>query len=753
MQFENTATKVANNNIIEGLNPEQKAAVQTINGPLLIVAGAGSGKTRVITNRIANLIANGVAPWNILALTFTNKAAGEMKKRIANLIGESQAEKVWAGTFHSIFAKLLRYDAEILGYDRNFTIYDADDSLSLVKKVLEELNLSGASMSPQSVRSRISSNKNKLITWQNIAENQRMQYDKAFAEVYKRYNEKLKINNAMDFDDLLWNFILLLQKSKDVLNKYQEKFRYILVDEYQDTNKAQYIATNLLARHYQNICVVGDDAQSIYGWRGADIQNILDFKEDYPHAKVFKLEQNYRSTKTILEAADSVIKNNSNQLKKNLRTDNQQGELIDVVECDSDIEEAEYIISTIKNHINSGKSAKDFCVLYRTNAQSLEFEKACRKRNLPYIIIGGMSFYKRKEVKDTLSYLRVLVNPKDAEALLRIINEPTRGIGQTSLQHLINFANSNSIDLLSAFRRANENSNLQKRAVVAATNFANFIDLFRNRLEEEEYSDVAGEYIAETGMINFLTMMGTDEAKDRIRNIEQVINDIANFEMDNPDSTLEDYVQQISLISDIDDKEFGTERLPLMTLHSAKGLEFKEVFIAGLERGLFPLFRADQDPKEEEEERRLFYVGITRAEQKLSLTYSKKRMKFGSVSFQAPSSFLREIDKSLLNMLLPSGEKAQSSSPTFARGAGSTFAAKQHYFSDIPQQEYYSQIEQPQYRFRVGDLVRHKQFGVGKVTGMSGDGANTKITVNFSNIGKKLLLLQYAKLELVKQAK
>lgn len=752
MLFENEISKTPNN-IIEGLNPQQKAAVETINGPVLIIAGAGSGKTRVITNRIANLIAHGVAPWNILALTFTNKAAGEMKKRISSLIGDNNAEKIWAGTFHSVFAKLLRYDAEVLGYDKNFTIYDTDDSLSLVRKVLEELNISGSSMSPQSVRSKISSNKNKLVTWQSLYENPRMQYDKMFAEIYKKYNEKLKINNAMDFDDLLWNYILLLKESNEILRKHQDRFKYILVDEYQDTNKAQYIAINMLAKHYQNICVVGDDAQSIYGWRGADIQNILDFKEDYPNAKVFKLEQNYRSTKTILEAADLVIKNNSKQLKKTLRTDNPQGDRIDVVECESDIEEAEYIISKIKNKINSGRSVKDFCVLYRTNAQSLEFEKACRKKNLPYVIVGGMSFYKRKEVKDTLSYLRLLVNSKDSEALLRIVNEPTRGLGQTSLNHLMDFASKNSIDLLSAFSRAEENTNLQKRAIVAATNFAGFINLFRNRLIEEDYCDVVSEFIVETGLINFYALMGTDEAKDRIRNIEQVINDVANFQADNPESTLDDYIQQISLISDIDDKELGAERIPLMTLHSAKGLEFKEVFIAGLERGLFPLFRSDQDPKEEEEERRLFYVGITRAEQRLNLTYSRKRMKFGSINIQAPSPFLREIDSSLLNITTPSGAKVQSK-PKIAETSGSVFnPKKQHYFSDIPQKEYYSQIEQPAFKYRVGDLVRHNQFGVGKITGMSGEGSNRKATVNFSNIGKKLLLLQYAKLEIVKQAK
>ncbi len=743
-------TILEENPTLRGLNPEQKAAVETINGPLLIIAGAGSGKTKVITNRVANLIRHGIAPWNILALTFTNKAAGELKKRIANIVEPEVAEKVWAGTFHSIFAKLLRYDCDKIGYDSSFSIYDADDSLSLIKKVLTSMNISDSNYSPQAIRSKISSFKSQNRTWQSIYDKPRNQFEKTLAEVYKNYTERLRENNAMDFDDLLLNFIRLLENSPETLRKYQERFKYILVDEYQDTNHTQYVAVKMLANNYKNICVVGDDAQSIYGWRGADIQNILDFKSDYPNAKIFKLEQNYRSTKNILAAADSVIKNNSNQLKKTLRTENPTGELIENVSCETDIEEADFVVSRIKEHLRLGRrTLKDFAVLYRTNAQSLEFEKACRRHKLPYIIIGGMSFYKRKEIKDTLCYLKLLVNSRDGESFLRVVNEPARGIGATSLTHIINYARISSLSLLTAFSQADSIIALQNRAVLAAKKYADFVNAYKQRLLDEDYADVASEYIFATGMIDFYREMGTDEALDKIRNIEQVVNDVILFREENPESSLEDYLQQIALISDIDDKEFGSERLPLMTLHSAKGLEFKEVFIAGLERGLFPLSRSEQDPKEEEEERRLFYVGITRAEEKLYVTYATRRMKFGQINYQVPSPFLREIDADLFNHINASGE------PAFAKTTFKEPTAKpQSYFSDIPKEEFYSQIEpQSGFEFNIGDLVRHKQFGVGKVTGLAGAGMNRKATVNFSNIGKKQLLLQYAKLELVKQSK
>jgi len=748
---------MTNNKILDGLNSEQKAAVQTVNGPMLIIAGAGSGKTRVITNRIAYLIEYGIAPYNILALTFTNKAASEMKKRISNLIEASQAEKIWAGTFHSIFARLLRYDSNLIGYNGSFSIYDADDSLSVLRKVLAGMSITSNAFSPQLVRSKISSMKSKLKKWEEIYEKPRGQYDKTLAEIYREYDRRLFNSNAMDFDDLLNNFIKLLESSKETLLKYQDKFRYILVDEYQDTNYAQYKAVNILSKSYRNVCVVGDDAQSIYGWRGADIRNILDFQKDYSDCKVFKLEENYRSTKVILAAAESVISHNEEQLEKKLRTENPQGEQINLLDCENDTMEAEKIISVISSKLKSGRrSIKDFAILYRTNAQSLPFEKACRRAGISYVIIGGMSFYRRKEVKDVMSYLRLLVNPSDTESFLRVVNEPPRGLGQTSLGYIMNYGQSKGLNIYQSFGESGSIAQLQKRAASAAGSFYDFINKYQCLLRDNasEYAKIVTEYIFETGLIQILDEIGTDEAKDRIRNIEQLVNDINSYSSSNPEGTLLDYLQQISLISDLDDKEFGVEKLPLMTLHSAKGLEFKEVFIAGMERGLFPMFRFDKEGgvEEESEERRLFYVGITRAEEVLHLSYANQRMKFGTLQIQAPSPFLREIDASLIKTRL--SEQVETL-PKTKIGKSSSLGKSSvnftgSYFTDIPRRDYYSQVEE--YNYRIGDLVRHKQFGVGKITGLSGDGANRKAVVNFSNVGKKSLILMYAKLELVKQS-
>lgn len=735
-------------NILKGLNPQQEEAVKAINGPVLIIAGAGSGKTKVLTHRIAYLIASGISPKNILALTFTNKAANEMKHRIAQLVGDRNAAFIRAGTFHSIFARLLRQSADFIGYTADFTIYDTDDSLSVLKKVYKENNIAELPINPQTARTYISKAKNKLITWQYIHDNAKTPNEKVLADIYRLYDERLRNNNAMDFDDLLWNFIRLLEDHSDVLEFYQDTFRYILVDEYQDTNHAQYVAIRLLAKKYQNICVVGDDAQSIYGWRGADIQNILEFKRDYPNAKIFKLEQNYRSTKNILEAAHSVIQNNTYQIKKKLFTENEEGDLIDIVECDSDRDEASYVIDKVNELLEDNVPLNEICVLYRTNAQSLEFEKECRRLNIPYVIIGGMSFYKRKEVKDVLAYLRTLINPQDSEAILRIINEPTRGIGETTLRHINSFALENGISFYEALTRVDEIDEIVPKSRNAITQFVKFIEHYRQRLENEAYDNVVADYIAKTGLINFYQEIGTEEAYDRIENIEQVVSDITYFAQENPDSTLSDYIQQMSLISDVDNNELGSERLPLMTLHSAKGLEFRYVFITGLEDGLFPIGRATMNSSDEEEERRLFYVGITRAKEKLVLTYARSRMRFNDISIQKPSYFLKEIDDHLVRRIDQHGmpiTKEKSSHRSYK-----TFSAR-NYKNDTSDDNY-SQIERTVYDFKVGDLVKHNQFGVGKITGLSGEGAMRKATVNFANIGKKLLLLQYAKLELIKQA-
>ena len=734
--------------ILDGLNPEQAECVRQMNGPMLIVAGAGSGKTKVLTHKIAYLIANGVKPWNILALTFTRKAANEMKDRISKLVGSRAASQITAGTFHSVFARQLRRWAELLDYKDNFSIYDEQDSLSIVKKIFKENNIPERPTSPQIARSIISNCKNQLIDWQKLHSDAKYPNQKTIAEVYKLYDERLRSNNAMDFDDLLWNFIRLLEQNRDVLESYQDTYRYILVDEYQDTNHAQYVAIQLLAKKYQNICVVGDDAQSIYGWRGADIKNILSFKDAYHNVKIYKLEQNYRSTQTILEAANSVIQNNSYQIKKKLFTQNEKGELIELVECDTDQEEAEVVIIKILKIIDKNKNLNDICVLYRTNAQSLELEKACRKYNIPYVIFGGMSFYKRKEVKDVLSYLRTLINPNDTEAILRIINEPSRGIGETTLKHIERYAYDHRISFFEALQEASEIDELVARAKNSVSQFVSFIEKYRKALETERYEKVVPEFVKETGLIQFYQEIGSDEAQEKIANIEQVINDIAYFAEENPESTLNDYLQQMVLMSDIDTETIDPNRLTLMTMHSAKGLEFDYVFITGMEDGLFPISRALFNQNEEEEERRLFYVGITRAKKKLWLTYAKRRMRFGEVSYQKTSSFLKEIDKSLIKHIDPQGKPIT----TFSKKTSGLGFNNTHLKEQEPDYSSYSQIEKTVYDFRVGDLVRHSQFGVGKITGLSGEGSLRKATVNFANFGKKLLLLQYAKLELVKQS-
>ncbi len=732
--------------IFKGLNPEQAEAVKSINGPLLIVAGAGSGKTRVLTNRIAYFLEQGIPAYSILALTFTNKAANEMKDRISKMVGDA-ANKIWAGTFHSIFAKILRFEAEKIGFTSNYTIYDTDDSLSLIKSVMNSLHISQQDLTPQQVRTKISNAKNNMLNWKQLHDGSSFSNDKIIAQIFEAYERKLKENNCMDFDDLILNMIKLLESDRSVLEKYQTKFKYIMVDEYQDTNHAQYLVVNLLARAHQNICVVGDDAQSIYGWRGADIGNILNFQNDYPYCKIIRLEQNYRSTKTILAAADSVIKYNRKQIPKKLWTDNPDGDLIELLQFNDSRDEAERIISKIKMAVSKGKSLKEIAVLYRTNAQSAEFENACRKHNIPYVIVGGMSFYKRKEIKDVLAYLKILVNPMDSESLLRIVNEPPRGLGNTSLRHLQNYAEMHNVSLIKSFELAEMNSDLQKRAAVAAKNFAYMIYKHIAAVANAEYDlpTIVSEYLNETGLFDMYREIGTDESRDKLRNIEAVINDIAYFVKNNPDAGLADYVQQISLISELDEKDISQNKLTLMTIHSAKGLEFDEVFIAGLEKGLFPLTRSDADDSELEEERRLFYVAITRAETKLHISYCEQRFRFGNISQQFPSPFIREIDESLI------AKKGSPDRPSARPTMGIPKPAKtRSFFDDIPANESYSQLPPPVFNFKIGDTVKHMQFGVGRITGLSGEGNQRKATVLFS-VGKKQLMLAYAKLELIRK--
>lgn len=738
--------------ILDELNEQQIEAVTTINGPLQIIAGAGSGKTRVLTCRIAYLIEQGVKPWNILALTFTNKAAKEMQERIAKLLDEQSAKGIWAGTFHSIFAKILRIEANEIGYDRNFTIYDADDSLRALKYIMKARAVL-KEFKPNSILNAISTAKNAFILPAQYINNASSKFERAVAECYKPYQEYLKNNNAMDFDDLLINILKLLDK-QEILSKYQDRFHYILIDEYQDTNKVQYQAINQLAKHRQNICVVGDDAQSIYKWRGADISNILNFSNDYVNCKTVKLEQNYRSTKNILAAADSLIKNNKQQLKKHLWTNNETGEQIKLFKFYDEKEEAQNIINSIINK-NGSSSLKEFAILYRTNAQSLAFENACRMYNLPYIVVGGMSFYKRKEIKDVLAYIQILVNPNDNVSLLRIINEPPRGIGETSIDKIEMFANNNSISFFNALLYIDKINIKQGKTIQQIYKFKELVNKHTEFVKQNVSPEHLVKYIENTGIIDYYNEIDTAETKDKIRNIEQLLTDIIDYLSTEPNRTLQDYLEQVSLIADIDSKDLTEDRLTIMTAHSAKGLEYNYVYIVGMENDLFPL-SSSKEQGEIEEERRLFYVGITRAKKELILSYVDTRFKYGQHFHNTPSFFLKEIDKELLldeieNTFLYDNQKKHFSDINYY--SPNNFRPKKQFpvFDDMQYKDNYSQL--PEYEslsnspYKVGDVVQHNQFGEGKITGTSGFGDSLKLTVFFGNIGKKQLIAKYANLK------
>lgn len=752
------------NLIVKGLNPNQKEAVETIHGPLLIIAGAGSGKTKVLTHRVANLIQNGIKPWSILALTFTNKAAAEMKERIGKIVSEEQARQIAAGTFHSVFAMILRREATAIGYTNNFSIYDTDDSTAAIKGIMKDYNLSPKDVAPPQIRSKISWAKNQMLSVLEFAKSANSPQDEIIAKIYEEYQRRLFASNSMDFDDLLLNMIKLF-KNEEILEKYQNRYKYLLVDEYQDTNRAQYLIINQLAVKNKNICVVGDDAQSIYKWRGADIKNILDFKKDYSDAKIVRLEQNYRSTKTIIAAADCVIKKNQSQLPKTLWTDNEEGELIELNQWDSDFEEAEQIAKQIAKELKSGNfTINDFAVLYRTNAQSLSLEKALKNKSLQYLVVGGVSFFARKEIKDVLAYLKILINPKDNESLLRVINEPPRGIGATTLKHYQTFAKMRGISVFEAFRRGNEISELQKRAVAAVDKFVEFVDSFIRIKDTKNPMQDIDKYIHETGLINFYKDMTTDEAKDRLNNIDQLFIDLEHFFMTNSDTGLDEYLQQSALITDADKKDLSTKSIKLMTLHSAKGLEFPHVFIAGMEQGLFPLGFADQNPEETEEERRLFYVGITRAEKKLVLSHCTKRFKFGDIITCKKSIFLNEIHPDYLLTNTPKNSLTMKRREAFSNSKDEYSQVPKSnsiFFDDMPQPKPYRAAAKPKIdnnvqkipvflSLRAGDVVNHPLFGLGKVDEISGIADNKQAVINFRSVGKKKLLIKFANLDIVK---
>ncbi len=725
------------NPILDRLNSEQRQAVVAVEGPVLIVAGAGSGKTRVLTHKIAYLIEIGIPPQNILALTFTNKAAQVMKDRIALLVNPEASKRIWAGTFHSIFARILRLEAHQIGFTSNFSIYDAEDTVNIVKRIIQSYNISNNRINAENVHHIISLAKNKVMSPEEFSRTVSTPVERIIADIYKEYQDYLHQNNAMDFDDLLVNTYELFAQFPQVLEKYQERFPFILVDEYQDTNRVQYLVLRQLSSKYRNITVVGDDAQSIYRWRGADIRNILDFQKDFPDAKIYRLEQNYRSTKSILSAADSVIRFNKKQIEKRLWTKNPEGDLIELYECETEKDEASLVVNKIKELVSNGRySYGDIAIFYRTNAQSLEFENALRKENINYIVVGGLSFYKRKEVKDVLAYLKLLVNPDDNEAFIRIINEPPRGIGKTTVAHLLNFSRAKRISLFKALDNVEDIPNLQSRAIGLLKEFRDWILQTQSKLQKgEAIAEIINEYIKQSGLISMYEEIATDYSYDRLENIQTLLTDIYEFLSHNENVTLNDYLQQISLISDIDEKNLASEQVKMMTLHSAKGLEFPVVFIVGMEQGLFPLLRyRTSNPDDEEEERRLFYVGLTRAMEKVFLTYVKVRHRFGEELYQVPSKFLQEIDKRYLCV---------AEVPLQSLSTKSAISRESYVGTNS-----YNEFDQTDDNvFRIGDRVVHPFFGIGKVEHLEGNGTFAQAIVNFESVGRKRLMLQYAKLK------
>ncbi|MBS1919857.1 MAG: UvrD-helicase domain-containing protein [Bacteroidetes bacterium] len=780
---------------LNGLNEKQREAVLHINGPLMIVAGAGSGKTRVLTTRIAHLMANGVDSFNILALTFTNKAAREMRERVEHILGNNEARNLYIGTFHSVFARILRHEAHRLGYPNNFTIYDTDDAKAVVKTVTNELSLDDKHYKPNVVYNRISAAKNALTGPEEYRNDYYIQQEDmrsnrpAIANIYEAYVKRCFKNGAMDFDDLLLNMFKLLKGHPEALVKYQTKFRFILIDEYQDTNPAQYEIIKLLAAQHENICVVGDDAQSIYSFRGATIQNILQFRKDYEDAGTIKLEQNYRSTQSILNAANEVIKNNKGQIPKDLWTENLEGEKIQVVRTMTDNEEGKFVADAIqeqklRNHYHD----KDFAILYRTNAQSRAFEESLRRMNIPYIIYGGISFYQRKEIKDFVAYLRVIVNPKDEESLKRIINFPARGIGKTTVDKIILFANENNIPMWDALEKSKEFS-FKAGTIESLENFVTMIRSFQSMLQKQNAYEVAFHVGKQTNIVKELFNDKSTEGVSRYENIQELLNSIKEW-IETPmneedgevgDKSLAAYLQQITLLTDQDQKDPDADVVKLMTIHAAKGLEFECVFVAGLEEMLFPNGLSVNTREELEEERRLFYVAITRAKSRLWLTYANSRYRFGSLVQNEPSRFINELPETFLNKT--SGGRGSKNlvrsgwNKNFVSGgnnewdgeSGSVSKQSGTYFNEkpgtkspkpgyLPPKTLPKTIEHsPSPGFtpsdtsnlQVGQKVEHAKFGFGDVIKMEGSAHNPVATVKFELNGEKKIMLNYARLRIV----
>lgn len=735
---------------LKDLNPVQQEAVKAVNGPVMIIAGAGSGKTRVLTYRIAYLVQCGVPPHQILALTFTNKAANEMKSRIATLVGE-EANQIWMGTFHSMFARILRKEAEALGYTRSFTIYDSDDSLQLVRRVMEGLNLSKDQFNPNAVRATISNAKNQLLAPDDFLGRASELFEEKVAAIYAEYQRQLLRNNAMDFDDLLTNPIRLFERKPDKLERYQYRFKFILVDEFQDTNRAQYVVTKQLSAQHKNVCVVGDDAQSIYSFRGADIRNILSFSSDYPECQTFRLEQNYRSTKTILAAADKLIHCNTGQIQKNLWTSNEQGEPVSIIECSDDRDEGHEIVRIIQREIGEKKiDLKDVAVLYRTNAQSRSIEDALRRNGMPYVIVGGIRFYERKEIKDILGYLRLIVNPKDEESLLRILNYPVRGIGETSMGRLQTYAKIQKLGIYDALQQLDKISDVPDRSRRSMQEFTAFIEKHRSMRSKVSLSEFVRSLVDELGILRMFKEEGTTESMARWENVQELLSAISEYSDEHPGGSLEDFLEEVSLVSDIDLYEGTRNVVTLMTLHSSKGLEFPVIIVAGIEEGLLPFYSGMIEHAALEEERRLFYVGITRAKEKLYLTYARMRYRFGEPAYLGQSRFLGEIgnDNIIGQQSRPlrsiPAERTTGRSRIAEQAPVSVAGDESHYHKDfLPD---YESEPQEAIDLRRGVVVRHEMFGRGKVVAVSGKGDAKKAVVQFEEYGMKSLMVKYARL-------
>ncbi len=773
---------------IDELNDAQRAPVLHKDGPLMVIAGAGSGKTRVLTYRIAHLMEQGVDSFNILALTFTNKAAREMKKRIATIVGNSEAKNLWMGTFHSVFAKLLRFDGDKLGYPSNFTIYDTQDSQRLIASIIKEMGLDKDIYKYKQIQNRISSYKNSLITVKAYFQNPELMEADAMAkrprlgEIYQNYVDRCFKAGAMDFDDLLLRTNELLTRFPDVLMKYQDRFRYILVDEYQDTNHSQYLIVKALSDRFQNICVVGDDAQSIYSFRGANISNILNFQRDYDNVAVYRLEQNYRSTKNIVNAANSIIANNKNQLEKNVWTSNDDGGLIKIHRSPTDAEEGRYVAGSIfENKMQQQMQNGEFAVLYRTNSQSRAIEDALRKRDIPYRIYGGLSFYQRKEIKDVLAYLRLIINPKDEEALKRVINFPARGIGQTTIDKLVVAANHygrSVYEVMDNLDRLNLNINAGTKRKLS--DFVTMIKSFQIMNEANDAFTLSEHVAKKTGLLLEFKKDGTPEGIAKMENIEELLNGIKDFvegqkEVADATGSLTEFLEDVALATDMDKDVEDDDRVALMTIHLAKGLEFPYVYIVGMEEDLFPSAMSMNTRSELEEERRLFYVALTRAEKQAFLTYTQNRYRWGKLIDAEPSRFLEEIDEKYVDNLVPVNDGYRYKSMLNANIFGEVDKSKLRQIK--PQNGTPPSVQKPnenQLRklrklkpeisspsassndidpnLGIGALVNHTRFGRGKVLNIEGVGNDRKAEIHFDNGGIKKLLLRFAKLEVLNKA-